>query len=445
MIEQRPRTCEWTDRCVGQDETPEGRVAVLAIRKRGTVTYEPVSGPVQGAALAIGLTERESWVRRIQTPLKDKAKGLGVLPGLLDVQLPFGIEECVFQCVGAERQAPAGWSLLAAVARESELKARLERGVAEGMEPHHVDQESLALWTQALTERPASPDERRAVVYLGEDRSVLVFGRGEALLSTHSLKRFEAAQAQRLARLVFEGGAHTVNWIWAGPLAGQPDRVEGLVRELDAGGRTHTLSEPRAVLARAYALRALTPGPLRCDFRQGEWIHPDVRQRRDRQDRFSAAVWLAAGLILLAAGLAWRGLMAARESELDHAIFLRAKGQALSLDPQARVQPGLERRGLEQAWAPHQDERRAFSAALSPPVSRGLGRFLMAAREGKVVLHKLDWNEEGLRVEGTAPTAEAADRLRQTVEREQGLSVTVKLDPKKGHDAAFVLEGRYER
>jgi hypothetical protein len=439
-MENRPATCDWTDRCVGLDETASGLVAVLAVRHGRSVAVEPAAGPVEGAALAAGLGEREAWVRRIRTPLKDKAKALGVLPGLLDVQLPFGIEECVFANVALARE-PAGWTVTAAGARESEIRARLDRWAAEGREPHHLDQEGLALWSQAFEELPPALEAPRAVVYLGDDRSVLAFGRGAELISTHGLKKFEPVQARRLANLAFDGGAGETDWIWAGPLAEQA-AIESHARELGLPKSGRIMKDPRSVLARAYAVRALTSGLLRCDLRRNGLTHPAVRLRRDRRARFSAVVWLAAGLILLASGLAWGGLLRHRLAAVDEAVNRRTRILVRGLDPAAAVLPGYEKRALERAWAARKEELQAYSRAMSPRLSRGLGRLLMTAREEKAVLHRLDWDDAGLRVEGRIASAEAAARLKAAVEREAGFALSLAFDSKTETDGLFVLEGR---
>jgi hypothetical protein len=430
----------------GDDETPAGPIAVLAVRRGRSVTVAPASLPVEGAALATGLTEKDAWVRRIQTPLQSRAKAQGVLPGLLDVQLPFGIEECVIECVGAHRQSSsAGWTLTAAVAKAGDVRTRLAGWAAEGREPHHLDQEGLALWTQALEEQPASPEALRAVVYLGEDRSTLAFGRGDELVSTQGLKRFDPAQALRLTRMAFEGQSGEIDWIWAGPLAEQGPLVEGYARELKAPGGGRILKEPRSVLARAYAIRALTAGPLRCDFRLDDRMHPEVKSRRDCGSRFTAIIGLGAGLILLAAGLSWRGLLSYRESQVGAAVRQRALGLVARLGGSPAIHPGYERRAVSAAWEAVRDRYEPFARARAPVVSRGLSRLLMAAREEGAVLHRLAWNEAEVKAEGRAPSAEVAARLARIVEQETGRTLTVKTERKAEHEFHFTMETQPSR
>jgi hypothetical protein len=79
---------------------------------------------------------------------------------------------------------------------------------------------------------------------------------------------------------------------------------------------------------------------------------------------------------------------------------------------------------------------------MSPRLSRGLGRLLMTAREEKAVLHRLDWDDAGLRVEGRIASAEAAARLKAAVEREAGFALSLAFDSKTETDGLFVLEGR---
>lgn len=444
-MDTRPPTCEWTDRCVGIDETASGPVMVRAFRRRGAWILEPVSAVAADGsdAVAAGLSEREAWVRRVPVNLRSRKKALQVLPSVLDVQLPFGIEECVLECVSMERASGGGWTVLAAAARRADVKTALERRAAGPGEPHVLDQEGLALWTQADPEcPPESPTAPRAVVYLDRDRATLALGRGRDLIATQGLRRFDPEQVLRLARLAFEGESASLLWIWTGPGAADPAflaEVRGGMNRLGIV-RDRVMDDPRAVLARAYALRALTPGPLRCDFRKGEIEHPRVRDWRRRRASVSTGIWLAAGLVLLAVALMWKSVIAGREAGVRQALVEKARAIVARLDGGASILPGYEVRSARQAMAEREGQFMPFLRAREPARSRELSRLLMAARDGDLALYRLEWKENALHIEGEAETATAGGGFARAVESITGKPVSFKTDRKGDHGIRFVME-----
>ncbi|MFO7534700.1 MAG: hypothetical protein R6X19_03285 [Kiritimatiellia bacterium] len=443
-MDTRAPTCEWTDRCVGIDETADGPVMVRALRRRGSWVLEPVGALLSDGseAVASGLSEREAWVRRVHVSLGSRKKALQVLPSLLDVQLPFGIEECVVEFVGMDRAPGGGWSALTAAARRPDVRAALDRRAAGPGEPHVLDQEGLALWTQAAAECPPDSSAPRAVVYLDRDRATLALGRGADLAATQGLRRFDPEQALRQARLAFEGEAGSVLWIWTGPGAAEPEVLAGVRAGMNRQGavRDRVMDDPRTVLARAYALRAMTPGPLRCDFRKRELDHPRVREWRRRRAAVSTGIWLAAGLALLALALVWKGLLVNREAAVRSALAGKARAIVARVEGGAAILPGYEVRSARQVMAEREALYMPFRRAKAPARSRELAQLLMAARDGSLVLYRLEWTESALHIEGEAGTEAAGKAFSRKVESITGKPVSFKTDRKGEHGVRFVME-----
>ena len=195
--------------CYGIDGTESRVVVVRSVRGRGRLEQTVVldrSGPEAGAALAqwaVGIQEEaesgravtavampvaQSFTRWLQTPLTSSAKARKVLPSLLDIQLPFPLETCLyrFPCF---RRTPAGIDALAVAAPRQNIAQRLEAFRARGLDPVVLDHEGLALWAQSNQELPLERNTLRIVAYLGADRTVLVTGRDGDLVGAHSLRQ----------------------------------------------------------------------------------------------------------------------------------------------------------------------------------------------------------------------------------------------------------------
>jgi len=403
----------------------------------------PADGVPPGAICVGGLSEAACGIRRVAIPLAAAGPARKVLPSLLDVQLPFSLESCVWDCAALEREAAgAGWIATVAAARLEAAQARLAQGAAAGREPHLLDQEGLALWTQAVQECPPRlPQEPRAVVYLGADRAVLAMGRGRTLAVTQGFRQVDAESACRLARLAFGGSEEGVHWIWSGPQAARADALATLRAGLaGTAALTETVvPDPRAILARAYAVRALTPGPLRCNLRMGPLVHPGVRRRLARRAMWDAAAWLGAGLIVLAAGIGWHAGLAQREEAARAAVVRRARATVDRLGGGAVI-PGYEGRSVSNALAAAAARDEPFARMREPSRVGPLGGMLAAARDSRVAIRRLAWTDASFRLDGYAETADAVGAFTRRVAQELGIETIGRTDRKETHGVRFILE-----
>ena len=265
------------------------------------------------AIVATGMPVHETVTRWLETPISSAAKARKVLPSLLDIQLPFPLESCLYDFIEFRRGAERGIDALAVAARTQDVVARLGACRGAGFDPARLDHEGLALWSQSIREMPAERNAVRLVVYLGHDRTALVLGQGETFQAAHSirvgirdlfpagadadpnrLRSFAARVQQILHSQTTEPDHGNLQWVWTGLGAARPDALKALQSALSGQGVSRHLAhrEPATFLARALGERALEPGPLPCNFRTGALAHPlEARQR-------AAAAWQGAVVLL---------------------------------------------------------------------------------------------------------------------------------------------------
>jgi len=158
----------WARKCVGVDIAGEKPIAILAERtRRGRITWSPMHdrGTPTGGATAGGILVvaalrcRESLVRRLEAPFSSCRKARKVLPTLLDIQLPFPVEDCLCNFIGLHRTKERKVRALAVAARRIDVRRRLDALHTLGIDPVVLDQEGLALWTVRLARH--HPTNRR--------------------------------------------------------------------------------------------------------------------------------------------------------------------------------------------------------------------------------------------------------------------------------------------
>lgn len=312
--------------CYGIEIQGDKAVVVRAEMGRGGVITSTVpAGTVEEGAYCVGcLSVRESFTRWLEVPFRSTSKARKVLPSLLDIQLPFALEECHAEYFLA-RRTDSGLRALAIAGRITDIEERLKTYKGLGFDVPSLDQEGVALWTQSLKELPLRGDDAdvpRIVVYLGRDKSSLVIGLGGEFISAHGIRSGDASQVRRLLEAVLKGvKKNSVRWIAVGPSAGDGKQISQLMEQVgeEWRGSVETLKDTETFLARALAMRALEAGELRCNLRGGSLMHPLTTSIQRAQVIKPLVVVLLAGLMLILANIGARLVMVGKNKDADKA------------------------------------------------------------------------------------------------------------------------------
>jgi hypothetical protein len=393
------------------------------------------------AIVTASLPTYETVTRWLQTPLATMSKARKVLPSLLDIQLPFPLESCVYHVVDFRRDADHCIDALAVAARIQDATTRLGLFQGAGFDPERLDHEALALWAQSVREMPIERNSVRLVAYLGHDRVSLVLGRGSHLQAAHGLRAgmrdlfpdgvnanvdvlrpFAARVQQFLRSQALEKGSETLQWVWTGVGAAREDRLTVLQPALSGPFevRTHTHQAPSSFLARALSVQGVEKGPLTCNFRSGVLAHPAAARRHAAQQRSTAVAVLAAGALLCAANGAWRVVLARRQSATQEAVA----ALAANLTRMSRIPRGQEvlvaRRSMEEQAA----STRPFLDAFEPSLTVLLSDLLGSAREKRIWIEALSLRHDGVELRGTAEDWNAGEGLADSL-RHRGFTTQV--------------------
>jgi hypothetical protein len=335
-----------------------------------------------------------------------------------------------------------GWDVLVAVADREAVSTRLEAYRQQGFDLHVLDHESAALWTQAIMEfPPEKPDEPRVVLYATDDRLTVAVGVGAALRASAGARAFEGKAIRRLLRSVGIGGNAEIRWIWGGSRVEPEGEWLALIARLAGGiGRHDRFFDPAAVLARAYACRALQNGALRCNFRVDEWVHPEsVRQRVRRHVRIGLLT-LGVGLVALAGFMADVRWIEACDREVQRAIQAAVHTIGDHLGLPIETAPGYERAQVEAVIQEAEPRYRPFVRMTGPSLVSALGRLLASARRDAMEVHRLEGEDGRLRVSGWAASRETVERWMNEVSHGDGGRVIRKEITPNGSGWTFEVE-----
>ena len=442
--------------CYGFDLSASRIVIVKSTRRRGgkgaecSVVCDQPPGSVPAETLqsirnetakgqavtAACMPSSESFARWLQTPLASKSKARKVAPSLLDIQLPFPLEECAYDIVRFRVSGDGKIDALAVAARTQDIAARLERFQQAGIEPMRLDHEALALWAQGLREIPVERNALRVIAFIGAGHSTLVFGRGAEFLSAHSIRagsaeleasnseparRFLLRAQQLLRAQVQEPGAQNLQWIWTGPTASQT-----FTRALEDGLsplgeiRFLTARDPAGFLARAVAESVLEGDPLYCNFRLGPLAHPEELRHRSRQKSRIAATVLAVGLVICGLNAGWRVLLARQKAAVQEQLTSLAQ----QMSQMARVPRGQELLVAERASQEQTPLFAPFLEAFEPSLTTVIAGIVDLAHKHSMAIEYLSLKKDAISIRGAAAEWTQGELL-ATLLRERGFAADI--------------------
>ncbi|OGV62197.1 MAG: hypothetical protein A2498_16455 [Lentisphaerae bacterium RIFOXYC12_FULL_60_16] len=429
----------------GVDVQGDRTVLALAHRVRNRVVVQVVSGKApSGVPLVAAMYASESIVRLVKAPYASVRKARRVFATLLDVQLPFPLEDCEAVFMEPVPAVGGGVEALAVAARRVDIQRRLDALQAQGIDPVILDHEPSALWTRALEEVPADPSNQegiRVVIYAGVDRWAMAVGRGPRMLGGHALGVADAAETiQRLVTSYLAPGTGRVEWVMTGPQAGTPavkavlascrDRWPSVEQEVpDAGG----------FLARALAVRSLSSGPLRCNLRPATLEHAFVQQRRKRRLLKTLVMFLLAGVVLLGTAEWIRFQVEARLAEFDSRVVRqvdRIAGYPVTLRGDDAVQEARKSHELRLR------KMEVFSRPFRPSLMNTVMPLVEAASSAGMTLESLQVNRDRVNLAGHAPDWPSPQKLARILEQAGYVPTVDRRDAGTDEQVPFIIEGR---
>lgn len=403
---------------------------------RGRIAADVASGRAVSAA---ALAAHETIFRRVSAPFPRLDRALKVLPSVLDVQLPFPLEQCTHVFTGAAPDGRGGIEAVAIAARRDDVAAALQRLAGVGVDPVVLDHEGLALWRHAAAEHGPAGDTGRIVLHLAPDRTTLVHGRVDRLLGTHGSRRGAGADPAEIAgrmhawlraQAALEVSPRT-EWILTGAGAADAERVAALLQHLDIRGAT-TVADPAAFLARALAAGALAGDDVNsCNLRIGALAHPLAHAVAAAQSRRHLSLALAAAACLMVANVVVLAYAAARNDGVQREIQRVARDLSGQYAPKGQEVLVVQRE-LDRAAA----QLRPFQSMLTAGTSRRLDEILALCRTNGAAVSKIDLTSDTLGLVLAPATAGGADRI-STALRLAGWQIQ-----QQKRDALVEIEGR---
>lgn len=407
-------------------------------------TVKNKHSPVAGC---IGI--QESLTLWLDTPFTSKNKAFKVLPSMLDVQLPFPLEDCCYCFVQFRRNTAGTISVLAVAARRANIQQRLDQYKAYGIDPIIIDHEGLALWQESLREKLPRSDTTRVIIGLEPDHISFIIGSGNIFFNAHSVQMPAEPGAemkpedafQRMHRILCAElqTKKPVEWIFCGDLARQPSIVNSLHRLLSGEwpGPYTIHKSPETFLPRALSSRALAGGDAVCNLRQRELTHLDVRTEHKKRSARAVLLLFLAGMTICAFNLAWQIVGSIQFKDAKQEIS-RLTGE---LAPPRAIPYGREVIEAQKIVQKRMNDFAPLLRIFAPPLSARLAEIINAGKEARLSYTRLEITRDKIIIGGTTEDWNYCERL---VKRLENIGYKAELERTEGQDdnlVHFIVKG----
>lgn len=379
------------------------------------------------------LGERESFSRWLTAPFRSARKAAQVLPSILDIQLPFPLEDCMYLFLPGGVGEDGMTLALAVAARSTAVQDKLAAYKQLGFDPVTLDQEGITLWTQSILEVPSAPGALRVVVSLSGGYATMALGKDGLFSGSHSIRQ-SADHIGRILRTRLGSAPRDLEWAWTGPDA-TADKVESLLADLRSAwpGKSIVHKDPVTFLARAIATRALSTGPMRCNLRTGTIEHAIMATRRQKYQLRTTLLVLAAGLLLAATSVA-TSIIARRVLADTQSAFSRQVDKLAGYHVAEKGEKALAK--VRKAQRDRLKVSRPFDEAFEPSLVKTLDSILKVGRENGLAYETLFLGREKdkndtVSITGTCATWNQCTKLSQLLKE---LGYTAHPDRKETSD-----------
>lgn len=420
--------------------TPQ-RVLAADLRSLTTAEQDTLSSIqaeilARDAGLSCSLPTGSCFARWLQTPFSSESKAARVQHSLLDIQLPFPLEECIALFPRRARNEENHVKSLAVVARSSDVESTLHQWQELGIDPTCLQHEALACWAQACVEIPIAPEQTRVLFHIAEDRASLVLGQAAEPQAIHAFRtgtsdilqadgslnetslQHMTNRLQQVLRSHLPGIHAPVEWVISGSGASHETlRNQLLQRVGESNAHPVMVDAPDQFLARALACQGLASPP---NFRTGALSHPVAQIQSTAQAKRVTVGLVASGLLLCGLNLGWIGYLKDRDQTLQDKVQREAK----DLSGLTYIPPGQEVFTVQQALGDLTAARQPGLQVFGPSLTPILRDVLHAAVTAGASLSEVSIRSQQFTLHGTIAEGPEAEAIQRAIEQ-QGYVVTL--------------------
>jgi len=398
------------------------------------------------------LSAEESYLIPLELPIKNKAKATRILPGLLDLQLPYSIDDTSY-CFTEFRHQSGETSSCALGARDVEISKALEALELQGIEVEALDHELFACW-QYFTQRENNKAPK--ILVLVEDNHIqLIAGKNQQpSLSAHIVldpanidQNFRALRRTLKSSIEKLNSEDTSLSVYLDE--NHPYKAE-IQQSLDRLTVKHTLrSGVLYFISSALAQRALVAQEDSFSLLPASRRPASIDKKIARSSIGAAMAVGFSGLFLCAISVAWSYVVSAEDQALQHKLITKA--QAMS--GYDKIYKGKELRMVQQSLSEAVKKQSPFTQLFEASLLEPLSSILQRCKDTDSKLKKVKLSNKHLEINSLSKGLQGAEALKElaidlgynaSIKNQEESRDGLKVYQIKGSSSSYSAEGDYE-
>jgi type II secretory pathway component PulL len=379
----------------------------------------------ENAIVSSALPIKDTLLLNFNIPLSSKKKALQVLPSMLDVQLPFPLEDCLYKVVSSRKLMDNTLSFTTIIVRRKIMERHLAFLQENGVVVDHLDSEATVLFEEGSLVFPKS--KKIVVINMERESISVIISEEQAIKSAYTLKverdkkneeldlwlkritKIENLNSQHFDMVITGKDASSI-------LAGE------IARKLSSSISPEVSIMPDSEFAftETIAKRLITPKKYTLNFLEDEYEPKRAKECKMRLMRMRSLFLLAVSVALIFINSLHYIFWYLKKSNLEQAIASLSQ----KIMPETRLPKGMEIFEINRKMLQHSEEIQPLVGIVANQTFSTFSSLLANIAKKNLIISNLTINDKQIVISGNSTVWQDCEELANWL-KTKGFTVTL--------------------
>ncbi len=381
------------------------------------------------AAIAFVLPASETLVLNVNVPLSSKKKALQVLPSMLDVQLPFPLEHCIFKVIHLEKMPDDTYRFTVVVAKRSIIEKYLKWFHNKGIELQAMYSEvALSL---SIAQEIYPKGEKSVIINLEEASISLVVVEEDTVKASYAFKLNNTISERDLNQWIkrIAKAENLASQCYNFVLIGKETKsklANEILSKLALDQKVNITTHPAAEFAITHAACSLSSSSKHntLNFLEDEYESEKVRTLKNKMASRRLLIIASAALFLILINFFHIGLCHLKQKEIDTEIASLTQ----KILPETSLPKGMELFEINRKMQQHLEKTITLQEIVENYVLSVFSKVTTNLIRKNILISNLSINDQQILVTGSTANWKDCEELANLF-KDQGYTVALEKKP----------------